>query len=167
MLLGHAYLTATKMTIAPLRHFSRLLSLGVSARIGVVVLSLAVAWFNPFLDGGGWQRVWLAVAGAGLGSGVLWGIGALYGRLRGGEAMGMGDVKMMALVGAFSGPAGVLFTIFFASFAGAIVGLAMIPLRGRSLQDTLPFGCFLAPAALVALIVGRQAVQAYFSVLLP
>ena len=44
-LLGHAYLTATKMTIAPLRHFSRLLSLAVTLRIAFLLVSLAVAWW--------------------------------------------------------------------------------------------------------------------------
>lgn len=126
---------------------------------------LAFSWFNPFLGGAGWERVWYSLSGAALGSGLLWGIGALYGKLRGVEAMGMGDVKMMAMVGAFAGPWGVVFTIFAASLVGALVGILLIPLRGRSMQDTLPFGCFLAPAALAALIFGRQAVLAYFSLL--
>ena len=128
---------------------------------------MALAWFNPFLGEPGLSRVWSALAGAALGSGLLWGVGAIYGKLRGVEAMGMGDVKMMAMVGAFVGPWGVLFTIFVASLFGAVVGVLMIPLRGRSLQDTLPFGCFLAPAALAAMIIGRRAVEAYFSILLP
>ena len=129
-------------------------------------VGLAVAWFNPFLgQSGGWARIWSAGAGAVLGSGVLWAVGAAYGKLRGVEAMGMGDVKMMAMVGAFAGPAGVLFTIFAASVAGAVIGLLMIPLGGRSLQDKLPFGCFLAPAALASILVGRSAFDAYFDFL--
>ena len=127
---------------------------------------LALAWVNPFLGGSDWHRVWMSLSGAALGSGLLWGIGALYGWLRKVEAMGMGDVKMMAMVGAFTGPWGVLFTIFCASLIGAIVGVALIPLRGRTLQHTLPFGCFLAPAALAALLIGRRAVDAYFGLLL-
>lgn len=126
---------------------------------------LAVSWFNPFLAGQGWERLWHAGAGAALGAGLLWGVGAIYGKLRGVEAMGLGDVKMMAMVGAFSGPAGVVFTIFAASLGGALVGLALIPLRGRSLQDKLPFGCFLAPAALAALFVGRRVLGAYMDML--
>jgi len=122
---------------------------------------VAVAWYNPFLGADGWGRIWAALSGAALGSGLLWGVGAIYGKLRGVEAMGMGDVKMMAMVGAFTGPAGVLFTIFAASMVGAVVGLAMIPLGGRSLQDKLPFGCFLAPAAVGAMLVGRRALEAY------
>jgi leader peptidase (prepilin peptidase)/N-methyltransferase len=80
--------------------------------------------------------------------------------------MGLGDVKMMAMVGAFTGPTGVLFTIFAASLVGAVVGLLMIPLRGRTLQDKLPFGCFLAPAAAAALFVGRHAMSAYLDLLM-
>lgn len=130
-------------------------------------VGLAVAWFNPFLGPQeGWWRVWAALSGAALGSGLLWGVGAVYGKLRGVEAMGMGDVKMMAMVGAFAGPLGVLFTVFAASLGGALTGLLLIPLRGGSLRDKLPFGCFLAPAALAALLYGERAVRAYFDVLL-
>lgn len=131
------------------------------------VTGMAVAWFNPFLGGGGWRRVWLAAAGAALGAGLLWGIGALYERLRGIEAMGMGDVKMMAFVGAWVGPQGVLFTIFAGSVVGAVVGIAAIPLRGGSMRSELPFGCFLAPAAVAALLVGRQALAAYYGLVVP
>jgi leader peptidase (prepilin peptidase)/N-methyltransferase len=132
------------------------------------LIGVAVAWINPFLrQESSWSGLWAALAGAALGAGVLWGIGALYSRLRGVEAMGMGDVKMMAMVGAFTGPVGVLFTLFGASVLGAVIGLALIPLRGRSLQDTLPFGCFLAPMAVAALFWARDAVDAYLRLVLP
>jgi leader peptidase (prepilin peptidase)/N-methyltransferase len=131
------------------------------------VAGLAVAWFNPFLGDPGWTRVWMAASGAALGSGALWAVGALYSRLRGVEAMGMGDVKMMALVGAFAGPAGVVFTIFGGSIAGAVIGLVLIRLRGGSMRDKLPFGCFLAPAAVAGLLVGRQALAAYLDLFAP
>jgi leader peptidase (prepilin peptidase)/N-methyltransferase len=131
------------------------------------VVGVAIAWFNPFLGEAGWRRVWLATAGAALGAGILWGIGALYKRLRGIEAMGMGDVKMMAFVGAWAGPEGVLFTLFAGSVVGAVVGLASIPLRGGSMKSELPFGCFLAPAAVAALLVGKRALEAYYGLLIP
>jgi len=122
---------------------------------------MAAAWWNPFLPGEGWARVWAALVGAALGSGILWGLGAVYSKWRGVEAMGMGDVKMMAFVGAVVGAKGVLFTLFAASIVGAVVGVAMVPLRGRSMSDTLPFGCFLAPAALAALLWGERLIRAY------
>ena len=124
-------------------------------------VGIAAAWYNPFLGDPGWPRIVAAVTGAALGSGILWSIGALYTRLRGVEAMGFGDVKMMALVGAFTGPAGVAVTLFVASVVGAAIGLALIPLKGKTLQNALPFGCFLAPAALAALLWGRAVITAY------
>jgi leader peptidase (prepilin peptidase)/N-methyltransferase len=124
-------------------------------------VGLCISPVNPFLGLGLGHRLALSFGGAVLGAGILWGIGEGYTRLRGVEAMGMGDVKMMAMVGAFGGPYAVLFTLIVASVVGAAFGLALIPLRGRSLSDALPFGCFLAPAALAALLVGRRAIEAY------
>ena len=69
---------------------------------------------------------------------------------------------MIAMVGAFTGPAGVLFTVFAASLFGAVIGLLLITLRGGSLQGKLPFGCFLAPSALAALFLARPVAAAYF-----
>jgi leader peptidase (prepilin peptidase)/N-methyltransferase len=126
------------------------------------VIGLAAAWFNPFLGDPGWQRIVLSVAGAALGSGILWGIGALYTRIRGVEGMGFGDVKMMAMVGAFTGPAGVAVTLFAASIVGAVVGLALIPLGNRDLKHALPFGCFLAPAAFAAMLWGPKLIAGYY-----
>jgi len=130
-------------------------------------VGLALAWINPFLNGSDWERIWAALGGAALGSGLLWSFGWLYTKVRGVEAMGMGDVKMMAMVGAFTGPFGVLITIFAASLIGALIGIILIPLRGRSLQDTLPFGCFLAPAAMASLVAGQKIAAAYLRVLMP
>ena len=127
------------------------------------VLGVAAAWWNPFLGEPGWPRLVASVTGAALGAGILWSVGALYKRVRGVEGMGFGDVKLMAFVGAFTGPAGVAATLFFGSIVGAVIGLALIPLRGKSLKTELPFGCFLAPAALVALFWGRRAIDAYRS----
>jgi leader peptidase (prepilin peptidase)/N-methyltransferase len=122
---------------------------------------IASAWWNPFLGAPGWGRLVASVSGAALGAGALWSVGALYKRVRGVEGMGFGDVKLMAFVGAVSGPPGVAATLFFGSIVGAFIGLALIPLRGKSLKTELPFGCFLAPASLVALLWGRQALEAY------
>ena len=122
---------------------------------------LALAFVNPFLGEPGWKRLVASCAGAALGSGLLWAIGAVYSRVRGVEAMGFGDVKMMAMVGAFTGPPGVAVTLFGASIVGAAVGLALIGIKGKSLRHALPFGCFLAPAALAALIWGHRAVEDY------
>jgi len=128
---------------------------------------LAVAWWNPFLSASSGRRVWLALSGAALGAGMLWAVGAVYEKLRGVEAMGFGDIKMMAMVGAFAGPVGAIFAVFAASVVGALVGVALIPLRGGTLRDALPFGCFLAPASLVALLWGGSLAEAYARLVLP
>ncbi len=126
-----------------------------------LAVGAATSWANPFLDGDPGRRALISLAGAALGAGFLWAVGAIWRRARGVEAMGLGDVKMMAMVGAFTGPRGVLFTLLAASVSGAAGGVARIPLRGGSLKDTLPFGCFLAPAALAALLWAKPAIEAY------
>ncbi len=167
---GAAFLVAGPFALAMLVLFftdydERLLPDAVT--LSGVVTGLAIAWCNPFLSGSSSRRVWLALSGAALGAGLLWGVGALYGRLRGVDAMGLGDVKLMAMVGAFTGPVGAFVTVFAASIVGAVVGLALIPLRRGTLRDALPFGCFLAPASLVALLWGPRLVQAYGRLVFP
>lgn len=130
-----------------------------------LAVGLGSAWWNPFLGEEGGGRLVAAAAGAAVGGGFLWAVGAAYGRLRGVEAMGLGDVKLMAMAGAFTGPKGVVFTLLAASVTGAAVGLALIPLRGKSLKDALPFGCFLAPAALAGLLFGADALDRYLDAL--
>ena len=76
--------------------------------------------------------------------------------LRGEEGMGMGDVNMLAMVGAFLGWQGVLVTFALATVVGAVCGVALL-FRGRlELRGRLPFGVFLALGALVALFVGDR-----------
>ncbi len=90
-----------------------------------------------------------SVAGAGLSSGSLWLVGEIYYRLRGREGIGLGDIKMVAMIGAFLGLQGVLITLILGSVMGSIVGIAYILLAGESLATyRLPFGTFLGIAAL-------------------
>jgi leader peptidase (prepilin peptidase)/N-methyltransferase len=108
--------------------------------------------FSPWTPPG-----WLdALFGIALGAGVLLGMRAIWLKLRGVDAMGLGDVKMLAMIGAFLGWRQVLVVLFLATMAGAIVGLTLAAMRGRSLQVRLPFGTFLAVAAYVASLVGES-----------
>jgi leader peptidase (prepilin peptidase)/N-methyltransferase len=95
-----------------------------------------------------------SAAGVALGGGVLllirWGWKAATGV----DGMGLGDVKMLAMIGAFLGWKQVIVVLFLASIAGAIVGVALTATGRRSLQTRLPFGTFLALAAYVAALVG-------------
>ncbi len=82
-------------------------------------------------------------------AGAMWGVGALYQKLRHREGLGLGDVKMIAMVGAFLGVQGALLTLIAGSLLGAIVGLAYIWFTGKDASTyELPFGTFLGVAAL-------------------
>ncbi|MGE0393322.1 MAG: A24 family peptidase [Vicinamibacterales bacterium] len=102
-----------------------------------------------------------AFAGAALGGGLLWAISEGYFRLRGREGLGFGDVKMLAMIGAFLGWELTLLTLFVASLAGSVAGLALIATRRGDLQSALPFGTFLTIGALVAAGVGDRLVAWY------
>src|SRR5678816_4560855 len=96
-----------------------------------------------------------------IGGGVLFAIGEVYYRTRGVEGMGMGDVKMLAMIGAFLGWPLMLLTLILASFTGAILGLAMIVSGRGGAKAALPFGTFLAVGALVSAVAGQPIVDWY------
>lgn len=96
-------------------------------------------------------------AGLGLlsGAGFLFVISELYFRLRKREGLGMGDVKLLALVGAFLGPDGALFTIFVGSLIGTVGGVLVILVQRRGMSHPLPFGPYLAMATLLYLFLSQ------------
>jgi leader peptidase (prepilin peptidase) / N-methyltransferase len=107
-----------------------------------------------------------AILGAALGSGLLWLVSELYFRLRRREGMGMGDVKMMLMVGAFLGIKRTLLTIFTGSLLGSVLGLAFILSRRKESTYELPFGTFLGMAALLVAFFGSPVVNWYQSLLM-
>jgi leader peptidase (prepilin peptidase)/N-methyltransferase len=110
----------------------------------------------------GWRS---AALGALAGGGVLWAIAEVYLRARGIDGMGMGDVKMLAMIGAFLGLPLVILTLVGASLAGALAGLFVMATRRGGLQYALPFGTFLAVAAVAAGLWGEPLVAWYLSTL--
>jgi leader peptidase (prepilin peptidase)/N-methyltransferase len=129
-----------------------------------------------------------SLLGAALGASFIYGAGAVYLRWRGAEGMGFGDVKLMAMVGAFLGMKLTIFTIFAASLAGSLFGLTTVLVvwikrthrfqrrlanlqaaRRRGWQSAqmvyrhyqMPFGVFLGSMALLALFVGNQFLRWY------
>ena len=102
-----------------------------------------------------------SVAGAALGAGVLFLIRWAWFRATGVEGMGLGDVKMAALIGAFLGPRQIWLVMVLASVGGAIAGIGMAVLQRRSLNARLAFGTFLSVAALIASIYGDRIVAWY------
>lgn len=107
-----------------------------------------------------------ALLGAAVGSGLLWLVSEAYFRLRGREGMGMGDVKMMLLVGAFLGVKRTLLTIFAGSLIGSVLGVAFMLARRKESNYELPFGTFLGMAALLVVFFGSPLVSWYQSLLL-
>ncbi len=98
---------------------------------------------------------WLdSLLGILLGAGILYAIAAAYYAVRREEGLGMGDVKMLAMIGAFLGWKAVLITLVLASFSGSIVGVGMIAASRGNMKYALPFGTFLAFGALAAMTVG-------------
>jgi leader peptidase (prepilin peptidase) / N-methyltransferase len=102
-----------------------------------------------------------ALIGAAIGGGVLWLIGEAYYRYSGHEGMGGGDVKMLAMIGAFLGWKLVLVTLVLSSFAGSLIGVAVIALKRGGMKYALPYGTFLALGALVASLAGDAIVNWY------
>jgi leader peptidase (prepilin peptidase)/N-methyltransferase len=102
-----------------------------------------------------------AALGVLLGGGVLWAIGEAYYRVTGQEGMGGGDVKMLAMIGAFLGWKLVLVTLVFSSVAGSIIGLLVIAIKRGGMKYALPYGTFLAFGALIASIAGDRIVEWY------
>ncbi len=120
---------------------------------GIVVGLVLSVFLEP-----GWRA---ALIGAIAGGGSLWLIAASYQWLRGREGLGFGDVKMLAMIGAFLGWKLMLLTLVFASFTGSFVALALMAARRADWQSKLPLGTFLALGALLASVFGDAVVAWY------
>ena len=143
-------------------------------------LGLLLSFFTPPIDG---TAQWIAnrsfdfppprpvlsfvdaLVGAAVGSGMLWLVAEGYFRLRGREGMGLGDVKMMAAVGAFLGLKRTLMTVLAGSLLGSVIGIGLIALLKKGRDYELPFGTFLGAGALLVLFFGTSALQWYQSLI--
>ncbi len=112
-----------------------------------IVIGFVLSVFLP----PGWVS---SLVGIVLGGGVLFAIMEAYARARGFEGLGMGDVKMLAMIGAFLGWPLMLLTLVLASFAGSVVGVGLMATQRGGMKTALPFGTFLAVGALVAAVAG-------------
>jgi len=103
-----------------------------------------------------------ALIGALIGGGSLWLMGWTWEKLRGIEAMGLGDVKMMFMVGAYLGWRLTILTIFVGVLTGSVIGIMLMARKGeRNMQMLLPFGVFLGLGAVAALLFGAPIVEWY------
>lgn len=112
----------------------------------------------------GWMASLIGIA---LGAGILYGIAAAYYAVRREEGLGMGDVKMLAMIGAFLGWKAVLVTLMLATFSGAFVGIGIIAVSRGDMKLALPFGTFLSLGAVAAMLVGDPLVAWYAGFFVP
>jgi leader peptidase (prepilin peptidase)/N-methyltransferase len=106
----------------------------------------------------GWVSSFIGIV---VGGGLLYGVAEAYYRIRHEEGLGMGDVKMLAMVGAFLGWPATLMTLMMGSIAGSVVGVAVIVARRGDMKYALPFGTFLAMGAALAATVGPDLLHWY------
>lgn len=117
----------------------------------ITLPGIIIGLMFSFIAPPGWKD---ALLGTLLGGGVLYGIAAAYYAVRREEGLGMGDVKMLAMIGAFLGWKAVLVTMVLSSFSGAAIGLALIAAQRGGMKLALPFGTFLAVGAVAAMLAG-------------
>lgn len=134
------------------------------------ILTPLVAAFTG--DPGPFAGPWDAIIGACTGAGLIAIVGWLGEVALGKEAMGQGDVTLMAMIGAMVGPAGSFLTVFVAAGLGSVVFIALVgPIvairakrRGIPFELPLvPFGVFLAPAGLVTLLIDEYLIDRYLA----
>jgi leader peptidase (prepilin peptidase)/N-methyltransferase len=127
------------------------------------VLSLPgiVAGFSvSFLPG---HVTWLdSLIGILSGGGALFLVGFVYKLFTGREGMGGGDVKLLAMIGAWMGWISLPFIVLISSFIGAVIGFAFILVSGKGLRFRIPFGPFLSLGALLYFFFGSELTILYF-----
>lgn len=133
--------------------------------IGGMLLGVPLSFLVPELqcERDGLTALGWSLGGGALGFSFLWLVGWVFSKVFKKDAMGFGDVKLMGAIGAFFGPAAVLFTIVVSSFAGALVGLLLIG-RGKARlggYTAVPYGPFLALGVLVWMFWGRPVLAWY------
>ncbi len=109
-----------------------------------------------------YRRWWEGLIGIAVGYGVPWLIGEIYIRIRKREGMGLGDAKLLALVGALLGWKGVLVSLFGGSVLGTIIHVVLLARAKKDvMQSELPFGPYLAAGA-VFYLFAEPFIELYF-----
>jgi leader peptidase (prepilin peptidase) / N-methyltransferase len=131
-------------------------------------IAASVLVHRPWLDGGArpesliggafwWEAPAAAAAGYAAFALIAWAGRRYYGQ----EALGRGDWKLAAMLGAFLGFKGLLLTVFFGSLLGAVIGLSLVALRKASRTTPIPFGTFLGVAGIAVVLAGAPVWQWY------
>jgi leader peptidase (prepilin peptidase)/N-methyltransferase len=121
-----------------------------------IVTGFACSWFLP-------PGPLMSILGILFGGGLLWAIAEMWLRLRKVDAMGFGDVKMLAMVGAFLGLKLVVVTFVLSSMMGGVVAAALMATRRADLATRVPYGTMLAVGALIASLYGDALIAWYLT----
>lgn len=116
--------------------------------------------FSFFLPGHGWLNSLLGIL---LGGGSLLLVAYGYQLLTGKEGMGGGDIKLLAMMGAFLGWKSIPFIIFVSSLAGSVIGVSLMLIQKKDSKLAIPFGPYLAFGALLFIFYGRRLIAWYLS----
>jgi leader peptidase (prepilin peptidase)/N-methyltransferase len=116
--------------------------------------------FSFFLPGHSWLNSLLGIL---LGGGSLLLVAYGYQWLTGKEGMGGGDIKLLAMMGAFLGWKSVLFIIFASSLVGSLVGITIMLVQKKDSKLAIPFGPYLAFGAVLYIFYGRQIIHWYLN----
>ncbi len=123
--------------------------------VGIVA---SFAGLIPNLD---WQS---SLGGAFFGAAVLYVPAFLYEKIRGIEGLGGGDIKLLAMIGAFTGPYGVVFVLFFSSLTGSLAALVGMLTKGSASTTPIPFGPFLSSTAILYVFSGKYIIDRFLEI---
>jgi leader peptidase (prepilin peptidase)/N-methyltransferase len=121
-----------------------------------IVIGFGASYFLPWLT---WKDSLMGIV---LGGGSLLLVATVYEAITKKEGMGGGDIKLLAMMGAFLGWRSVPFIIFAGSLAGSIIGISVMTARKQDARLSIPFGPFLAFGAVLYIFFGRQIIHWYF-----
>jgi leader peptidase (prepilin peptidase)/N-methyltransferase len=124
-----------------------------------IVIGLVISFLHPQMS------VKDSLIGVLLGGGSLYVVASVYHLITKREGMGGGDVKLLAMIGAFIGWKGVLFTILCSSFIGTVVGVTLMLVSSADSKDAVPFGPFLSLGAVIYVLWGEALITWYLGFL--
>ena len=120
-----------------------------------IIVGFSFSFFIPQL---GWLNSLIGIA---VGGGSLWLVATGYELITKKEGMGGGDIKLLAMMGAFFGWKAVPFIIFTSSLTGSLIGITLMLVQKKDSKLAIPFGPFLALGALLYIFFGKQVIHWY------
>lgn len=148
-----AFLTLVSFIDLPLRIIPDVISLPG------IIIGLIISFLHPQMS------VKDSLMGVLLGGGSLYAVASIYHIITKREGMGGGDVKLLAMIGAFIGWKGVLFTILCSSFIGTLVGVTLMLVFSADSKYAVPFGPFLSLGAVIYVLWGEVLITWYLGLL--